>query len=31
VGYADGHVDTHNHITIQWQFTGNDDAQSYFY
>jgi prepilin-type processing-associated H-X9-DG protein len=31
VGYADGHVDTHNRISIQWQFTGNLGNQSYFY
>jgi prepilin-type N-terminal cleavage/methylation domain-containing protein/prepilin-type processing-associated H-X9-DG protein len=30
-GYADGHVDLHNRNTIQWQFTGNSAAQSYFY
>ena len=28
VGYADGHVDTHNRVSIQWQFT---DQSSYFY
>ena len=31
VGFADGHVETHNRIAIQWQFTGNIGAQSYFY
>ncbi len=31
VGYADGHVDTHNRLVIQWQFTGNLGNQSYFY
>jgi prepilin-type N-terminal cleavage/methylation domain-containing protein/prepilin-type processing-associated H-X9-DG protein len=31
VGYADGHVDTHNRINIFWQFTGNLGNQSYFY
>jgi prepilin-type processing-associated H-X9-DG protein len=31
VGYADGHVETHNRNAIQWQFTGNIGAQSYFY
>ena len=31
VGYADGHVETHNRIAIQWQFTGNGGAESYFY
>jgi prepilin-type N-terminal cleavage/methylation domain-containing protein/prepilin-type processing-associated H-X9-DG protein len=30
-GYADGHVDLHNRAAIQWQFTGNSGAQSYFY
>ena len=30
-GYADGHVELHNHAAIQWQFTGNSGAQSYFY
>jgi prepilin-type processing-associated H-X9-DG protein len=30
-GYADGHVELHNRNTIQWQFTGNSGAQSYFY
>jgi prepilin-type N-terminal cleavage/methylation domain-containing protein/prepilin-type processing-associated H-X9-DG protein len=31
VGYADGHVETHNPITIRWQFSGNGGLQSYFY
>ena len=31
VGYADGHVDLHNPTEINWQFTGNSGAQSYFY
>jgi prepilin-type N-terminal cleavage/methylation domain-containing protein/prepilin-type processing-associated H-X9-DG protein len=31
VGFADGHVETHNRNAIQWQFTGNIGAQSYFY
>ena len=31
VGHADGHVDLHNPAAIQWQFTGNGGAQSYFY
>jgi prepilin-type N-terminal cleavage/methylation domain-containing protein/prepilin-type processing-associated H-X9-DG protein len=31
VGYADGHVDTHSVRLIQWQMTGNDGAQSWFY
>ena len=31
VGYADGHVDTHPVRIIQWQMTGNDGAQSWFY
>lgn len=31
VGYADGHVATHNKSTISWQFTGNNGQQSYFY
>jgi prepilin-type N-terminal cleavage/methylation domain-containing protein/prepilin-type processing-associated H-X9-DG protein len=31
VGYADGHVDLHNPTAINWQFTGNGGAQSYFY
>jgi prepilin-type N-terminal cleavage/methylation domain-containing protein/prepilin-type processing-associated H-X9-DG protein len=31
VGFADGHVETHNRNVIQWQFTGNIGAQSYFY
>jgi prepilin-type N-terminal cleavage/methylation domain-containing protein/prepilin-type processing-associated H-X9-DG protein len=31
VGYADGHVVTHNPHQITWQFTGNGGHQSYFY
>ena len=31
VGFADGHVTLHNRQTIQWQFTGNNGGQSYFY
>lgn len=31
VGFVDGHVDLHNAMTIQWQFSGNEHAQSYFY
>jgi prepilin-type processing-associated H-X9-DG protein len=31
VGYADGHVETHNPIAIGWQFSGNGGQQSYFY
>ena len=31
VGFADGHVDTHGKSKINWQFTGNNGAQSYFY
>jgi prepilin-type processing-associated H-X9-DG protein len=28
VGFADGHVDTHSRIVIQWQYT---DESSYYY
>ena len=31
LGYGDGHVDTHATRIIQWQMTGNDGAQSWFY
>lgn len=31
VAYADGHVDLHNALSIQWQFSGNSGQQSYFY
>jgi prepilin-type N-terminal cleavage/methylation domain-containing protein/prepilin-type processing-associated H-X9-DG protein len=31
VGFADGHVDTHNSIAITWQYTGNAGQNSYFY
>jgi prepilin-type processing-associated H-X9-DG protein len=31
VGFADGHVDTHNRSAITWQYTGNGGSQSYFY
>jgi prepilin-type N-terminal cleavage/methylation domain-containing protein/prepilin-type processing-associated H-X9-DG protein len=31
VGYADGHVDLHAPTAINWQFTGNNAQQSYFY
>ena len=31
VGYADGHVDTHNRQAIQWQYSGDGGQQSYFY
>ena len=31
VGYADGHVATHNQNQITWQFTGNNNGESYFY
>jgi prepilin-type processing-associated H-X9-DG protein len=31
VCHADGHVDLHNPPAINWQFTGNAGAQSYFY
>jgi prepilin-type N-terminal cleavage/methylation domain-containing protein/prepilin-type processing-associated H-X9-DG protein len=31
LGFADGHVETHNPHQITWQFTGNGGAQSYFY
>ena len=31
VGYADGHVETHNPFAIAWQFSGNGGLQSYFY
>jgi prepilin-type N-terminal cleavage/methylation domain-containing protein len=31
VGYADNHVETHNALSVAWQFTGNDNKQSYFY
>jgi prepilin-type N-terminal cleavage/methylation domain-containing protein/prepilin-type processing-associated H-X9-DG protein len=30
-GFGDGHVETHNRVSIHWQFTGNSGAQSYFY
>jgi len=28
VGFADNHVETHNRISIQWQYT---DESSYYY
>jgi prepilin-type N-terminal cleavage/methylation domain-containing protein/prepilin-type processing-associated H-X9-DG protein len=31
LGFADGHVETHNRDSIGWQFTGNGGKQSYFY
>jgi prepilin-type N-terminal cleavage/methylation domain-containing protein len=31
IGYPDGHVDTHPLATMQWQMTGNNSAQSWFY
>jgi prepilin-type N-terminal cleavage/methylation domain-containing protein/prepilin-type processing-associated H-X9-DG protein len=31
LGYADGHVATHNPHQIAWQFTGNKGTDSYFY
>jgi prepilin-type N-terminal cleavage/methylation domain-containing protein/prepilin-type processing-associated H-X9-DG protein len=31
LGFADGHVESHNRNQIQWQFTGNSGKQSYFY
>jgi prepilin-type N-terminal cleavage/methylation domain-containing protein/prepilin-type processing-associated H-X9-DG protein len=31
IGYADGHVSTHSLPAIQWQMTGNNSAQSWFY
>jgi prepilin-type N-terminal cleavage/methylation domain-containing protein/prepilin-type processing-associated H-X9-DG protein len=31
VGFADGHVETHNAQQITWQFTGNGGQESYFY
>lgn len=31
VGYADGHVETHNRQNMGWQYTGNGGAQNYFY
>jgi prepilin-type N-terminal cleavage/methylation domain-containing protein/prepilin-type processing-associated H-X9-DG protein len=31
LGYADGHVATHNPHQIAWQFSGNGGQQSYFY
>jgi prepilin-type N-terminal cleavage/methylation domain-containing protein/prepilin-type processing-associated H-X9-DG protein len=31
LGFADGHVVTHNKNAISWQFTGNGGQQSYFY
>ena len=31
VGYADGHVETHNQAKVAWQYTGNAGQQSYFY
>jgi prepilin-type N-terminal cleavage/methylation domain-containing protein/prepilin-type processing-associated H-X9-DG protein len=30
-GYADGHVQTHGKNAVQWQFSGNASAESYFY
>ena len=30
-GFADGHVELHTAKAIQWQFTGNNGQQSYFY
>jgi prepilin-type N-terminal cleavage/methylation domain-containing protein/prepilin-type processing-associated H-X9-DG protein len=30
-GFADGHVQTHGKNAIQWQFSGNASAESYFY
>jgi prepilin-type N-terminal cleavage/methylation domain-containing protein/prepilin-type processing-associated H-X9-DG protein len=31
LGFADGHVATHNPHQISWQFTGNSGQESYFY
>jgi prepilin-type N-terminal cleavage/methylation domain-containing protein/prepilin-type processing-associated H-X9-DG protein len=31
LGFADGHAETHGKSVVQWQFTGNGGAQSYFY
>jgi prepilin-type N-terminal cleavage/methylation domain-containing protein/prepilin-type processing-associated H-X9-DG protein len=31
VGYADGHVDTHNRLAITWQYTGNLGTSTYYY
>jgi prepilin-type N-terminal cleavage/methylation domain-containing protein/prepilin-type processing-associated H-X9-DG protein len=31
LGFADGHVVTHNKNAISWQFTGNGGQQSYYY
>ena len=31
LGFADGHVETHNRASIGWQFSGNGFKQSYFY
>jgi prepilin-type processing-associated H-X9-DG protein len=31
IGYADGHVSTHSLPNIQWQMTGNNSGQSWFY
>jgi len=31
LGFADGHVETHNPHQISWQFTGNKGQASYFY
>ena len=31
VGYADGHVDTHNRLAITWQYTGNGGQNTYYY
>jgi prepilin-type N-terminal cleavage/methylation domain-containing protein/prepilin-type processing-associated H-X9-DG protein len=31
LGFADGHVETHNKSRVFWQFTGNNGSQSYFY
>jgi prepilin-type N-terminal cleavage/methylation domain-containing protein/prepilin-type processing-associated H-X9-DG protein len=31
LGFADGHVETHNRASIGWQFSGNGGKQSYFY
>ncbi|HVU26429.1 MAG TPA: prepilin-type N-terminal cleavage/methylation domain-containing protein [Verrucomicrobiae bacterium] len=31
LGFADGHVESHNRSQIQWQFSGNSSQNSYFY
>ncbi len=31
VGFGDGHVETHPVVRIQWQMTGNNGQESWFY